>query len=141
MFTTTLDSNVLWMLGGIYVILVLASCITWLLSKKISSEVYLNLKLRIKSWWGMVFVFSLAMLFTNTVSLFFLGLVSFLALKEYFSMITVRRADRRVPFLGLPCHSYSILSCFHAMVWNVYCFYSSVLVSLPSLQDGSHRRN
>ena len=106
-----LDSSVLWVLAGIYGILFSASIIVWFLVKKKSRKHYEELIHRVQSWWCIVAVFSLNLLLSKSVSLFFLGCVSFLALKEFFSVITVRRADRRVLFwayLAIPLQFYFI---------------------------------
>lgn len=53
----------------------------------------------------MVSIFTLAMVLSRNVSLFFFALISFLALKEYLSIIPTRRADRRVllwAYLAIP---------------------------------------
>ena len=54
---------------------------------------------RISSWWLMAGVFTFAMVVDRAVSIFFFAFISFLALKEFFSLIPTRRADRRVLFL------------------------------------------
>lgn len=105
------DPVVICMLSGIYIILCVASCITWILGKKYPEKSFTELKQRVRSWWVMVMVFSFAMLLTRTVSIVFLGFVSFLTLKEYFSIIPVRRADRRVLFwayLAIPIQFYFV---------------------------------
>jgi phosphatidate cytidylyltransferase len=96
-FNTT-NSTVLWSLAGLYGLLILASAITLLLKRKNPDKNYTELVQRVNSWWVMISVFSLAMLLSKTVSLVFFGLISFLALKEYLSIIPTRRADRRVLF-------------------------------------------
>lgn len=57
-----------------------------------------ELWLRMRSWWVMAGLFMLAIAVDRTLSIVFFALVSFLALKEYFSIIPTRRADRRVLF-------------------------------------------
>src|SRR5574340_1834251 len=54
-----------------------------------------ELWLRMRSWWVMAGLFILAIAVNRTLSIVFFALVSFLALKEYFSIIPTRRADRR----------------------------------------------
>lgn len=51
-----------------------------------------NLIERIKSWVVMIVVFSLAM-WSRTSTILFFTFVSFLAIKEYFSIITIRKTD------------------------------------------------
>jgi len=57
-----------------------------------------ELWLRMRSWWVMAGLFILAIAVDRALSIVFFALVSFLALKEYFSIIPTRRADRRVLF-------------------------------------------
>ena len=90
--------NVLWALAGVFAILVLSSAIRWLLQLRHPDRPYAELRQRIRSWWIMAGVFALAISLNRQISLAFFALVSFLALKEYFSLIPTRRADRRVLF-------------------------------------------
>ncbi|NWG39025.1 MAG: phosphatidate cytidylyltransferase, partial [Hydrogenophilaceae bacterium] len=57
-----------------------------------------ELWLRMRSWWIMAGLFVTAIAVDRALSIVFFALVSFLALKEYFSIIPTRRADRRVLF-------------------------------------------
>lgn len=98
MIFTATNNTVLWSLSGLYVLLVIASTIAFLLKRANPDKNYTELVQRINSWWVMITVFSLAMVLSQTVSLIFFGLISFLALKEYLSIIPIRRADRRVLF-------------------------------------------
>jgi len=52
-----------------------------------------ELRQRIFSWWVIVIVFSLAMISPKWLSLTILGFVSFLALKEYLTLIPTRPSD------------------------------------------------
>lgn len=102
---------VLWGIAGVFVILVAASLIVFAMAKFRPTRDYSELRARITSWWVMVAVFSVAIVLSRTVSIAFLGIVSFLALKEYFSLIPTRRADRRVLFwayLAIPLQFYWI---------------------------------
>jgi phosphatidate cytidylyltransferase len=59
----------------------------------------------VKSWWVMVAVFSVALLMSRNISIAFFAFVSFLALKEFLSVIPTRRADRTVllwAYLAIP---------------------------------------
>jgi phosphatidate cytidylyltransferase len=59
-----------------------------------------ELRARLRSWWWMAGIFILAMLIDPVISLVLFGFLSFLALKEYLSLIPTRRADRLVLFLA-----------------------------------------
>lgn len=94
----TVDHSVLVSLAGLFVLLIVASLITALLTRSKPEKDFTELKQRVSSWWIMVTVFTLAMVLSRNVSLVFFGFISFLALKEFLSMIPTRRADRRVLF-------------------------------------------
>ncbi len=84
-------------IGGV---LITASLIVFILTKLKPQNDFNSLAQRVKSWWVMAVVFTLAILMSEKVSIVFFGLVSFLALKEFFSLIPTRRADRRALFWG-----------------------------------------
>ncbi len=88
--------NVLLMMAGVFVLLIVASLFVQRLVRVHPEQDYGELTSRIRSWWVMVIVFSLAVLVGRNLSITFLGFISFLALKEYLSLIPTRRADRRV---------------------------------------------
>lgn len=83
-----------------------------------------ELDLRIKSWWVMISVFILALFLGRKVSLFFLAFISFMALKEYFSIIPIRRVDRRVLFWAY----ISIIIQYYLIAIN---WYSMFLIFIP----------
>jgi phosphatidate cytidylyltransferase len=96
-------------MAGILGLLLLASAITWRLTRRGPPEKYLELQQRVKSWWVMVAVFAIAIAIDRRLSIAFFAFVSFLALKEYFSLSPTRRADRRVLFwayLSIPLQYY-----------------------------------
>ncbi len=101
--------QVVYALGFLWALLVTASLIVFALKKLRPQKDYTELAVRTKSWWIMIGVFSIALLASRTVAITFLGFISFLALKEFFSMIPTRRADRRVLFwayLAIPAQYY-----------------------------------
>jgi phosphatidate cytidylyltransferase len=111
MTLTLPQTPVLWGIAGVFVILVTASVTVFALTKARPERDHGELKARISSWWVMVTVLAVAIVLSPLVSLAFLGFVSFLALKEYFSLIPTRRADRRVLFwayLAIPVQFYWI---------------------------------
>ncbi len=90
----TLTSPVMVILGGVWGLLALATLVVWWLAPAPDSE----LRQRIRSWWLIVALCSLALMFSRAAALVFFGLVSFLALKEYLTLIPTRQTDRRVLF-------------------------------------------
>jgi len=96
---------VLLTLGGVFGVLVIASVLVRLLRRARPDGDFKELGQRVRSWWIMVGVFSLALLFDRTVSLAFFCLVSILAFREYVSLVPTREADRRVlpwAYLAIP---------------------------------------
>ena len=113
-----LTSNVRWALLGLAGVLLLATLLVWLIAATHRDKDYSELKLRTRSWWVMIGIFAGAMLLSPLASVVLFALVSFLALKEYFSLIPTRRADRRVLFwayLAIPIHYYWVGTAWYGM--------------------------
>ena len=98
MIARHLSPNVLWTFAGILALLVTASVLVAVLSLRGGTPAVTELRLRVRSWWIMAALFALSMLVHPRLSVVFFAFTSFLALKEYFSLIPTRRADRRVLF-------------------------------------------
>lgn len=102
--------HILWAIVGLYALLIVASLVTRAMRARAADPSKLDeLTARIRSWWVMVTIFSIAIVVGRVVSLVFLGLVSYLSLKEYLSLIPSRRADRRVLlwiYLAVPLQYY-----------------------------------
>lgn len=119
-----IPTNVAYATSGIYAVLILASLIVWLLERKGPEGKYRELVDRTNSWWWMIGAFTLAILLNRTVSIVFLGFISFLALKEYLSLIPTRRIDRFVLFvayLTIPFQYY----------WAATDWYGMFIVFIP----------
>lgn len=111
-------------LGGIIALLIVASIATVLLSKFKPSDKYGELILRVKTWWILVGIFSVAMMAPTHYAVGFFGFVSFLGLKEYFSMIPTRRADRRVIF-------WAYISIILQYYWVATAWYGMFIIFIP----------
>ncbi len=95
---------------AVYAVMLAATLVVyaleWFWQKDLS-----NFKLRIKSFWVIVILFTVAFAFNKVFAFVFLAFISYLALKEFFSMIPTRRADRRVllwAYLAIPLQFYLI---------------------------------
>ena len=100
---------VLYALLGAFALLIVASVAVLVLARIRPERDYTELKLRIKTWWLIIIVFCLAIAFHRDVSLVVFAFVSFLAFKEYLSLIPTRRADHRVlvwAYLAIPIQYY-----------------------------------
>lgn len=103
------NSSVMLALVGIWVILFIASSIVWLLKVTRPRKDHSELVQRTRSWWLMLGIFTFALITNRVISFLFLGFISFLALKEFFSIIPTRRVDRNVLFwvyLTIPVQFY-----------------------------------
>jgi phosphatidate cytidylyltransferase len=106
-----LSTEVRWFLAAIAGVLILATIIVQVLIRLRPEADLANLAQRITSWWVMTGVFTFAMTLSRNISIGFFAFISFLALKEFLSLIPTRRADRRVLFwayLAIPLQFYWI---------------------------------
>ncbi len=104
-FASTVPANVAWALVALFAVLIAASMIVFVLVRARPAKDYRELVLRVRSWWVMIIIFTVAIVLSPVTSLVFFGFVSFLALKEFLSMVPTRRADRRVllfAYLAIP---------------------------------------
>ncbi len=87
-----------------------------------------ELKDRVNSWWYILGFFSIGIMLNITIAMFFFAFLSFLALKEYFTLIPSRRTDRRVMFyayISIPIQYYFAAISWYGMfiIWiPVYLF-------------------
>src|SRR5262245_10442912 len=109
MILSQLSPSVLWVAGGIFGVLALATASAILLSRSRPEHDHRELLARVRTWWVMIGLLAVALVIGRIATLVFFGLVSFLALKEYLSVIPTRRADRRVllwAYLAIPVQYY-----------------------------------
>lgn len=110
--------------AALVLLLAIATAVSLELRRRQPSEAHDNLWLRVRTWWQMLAVFAAALLLGGVWSLLFFALLSFLALKEYFSLIPTRRADRRVLFwayLAIPLQ----------FLWVSWHWYGMFLAFIP----------
>jgi phosphatidate cytidylyltransferase len=110
-------ATVLWTLAALFTALTIAT--GWVYHKidRNPDHDYTELKQRIQSWWVIVSLFSLALVVHPLMALGFFAFVSFLAFREYLSLIPTRNADRRVillAYLGI-----AIQYCWIGVNWYV----------------------
>ena len=90
------DAETAILVGGVVVVLIVASIIGWILSRRLhdlkSQSTIANLNARIRAWWVMVAIFLLAML-SGLGSVILFGLTSFLALREFVTMTPTKPGD------------------------------------------------
>jgi len=139
MTLTLPQAPVLWGIAGVFAILIVASATVFGLKKAHPGRDYGELTARITSWWVMVSVLAVAIVLSSTISVIFLAFVSFLALKEYFSLIPTRRADRRVlawAYLSIPVQFYWIGIGWYGMFIIFVPVYMFLFLPLTMLMTG-----
>jgi phosphatidate cytidylyltransferase len=133
-----LSPNVLWISGAVFAALAAISLALFLVFRR-SGRGGGELAARMRSWWIMAAIFALALALGQTAMLVFLGLVSFLALKEYLSLIPTRRADRTVLFwayVAIPIQFYWVGTDWYGMFVIFIPVYMFLFLPLPMLVMG-----
>jgi phosphatidate cytidylyltransferase len=91
-----------YLLGGVAVLLVIASLIGFVLARRASTDTaratVANLNARIRAWWLMVAVFGAAIAMGAIGSTILFALLSFLALREFVTLTPTRRGDHMALF-------------------------------------------
>jgi phosphatidate cytidylyltransferase len=93
----------------IFGILIFATALFFIVGKLKPNANLAELKARTKSWWFMATVFIGATLINSTISYIAIGLLSFFAFREMYSVLAFRSADRRAifwAFLAIPVQYY-----------------------------------
>ncbi|WP_166001585.1 phosphatidate cytidylyltransferase [Bacillus sp. Cs-700] len=128
--------STIWTLTFIFFALLSAQTIFVIVRKKQPNKDFTGLTIKVKTWWGMYGVFCLATLFNPIVSLFSLMVLSFFALKEYFSMMKTRKADRRIflwSYVAVPIQFYWIFIDWYGMFIVFIPVYVFLLLPLPRI--------
>ena len=134
------DRDLAWLIGGILLFLALATVIGRLLKGRAKSDAARatvdNLVARINAWWVMVAVFGIAIATGGYGSLVMFAVVSFLAMREFMTLLPTRRADHRAMvwtfFLFLPAQYWFVATNWYGMFALLIPVYAYLL--LPSLQ-------
>ena len=132
---------VLLALAAVFAVLVAASLIVYALVRTRPDNDYRELVLRVRSWWVMITIFAIAIVVSRTTSLVFFGLVSFLALKEFLSMVPTRRADRRGAAVGLSGDPAAVCLGRAGMVRHVHHLRAGLHVPAVAGADGDPWRD
>ncbi len=126
-------------IGGIFGLLLVAEIVVRALRRARPGKDWTELSRRLNTWWILAAAFFLAIVASRTVSILFFALVSFLALKEYFSLIPTRRADRRVLFwayLAIPFQYYWVYVEWYGMFIIFIPVYMFLLLPLRMVTIG-----
>ena len=116
--------NALYTMIGIVAVLIVATAIQWVLIVKNPGKDYRELRLRTTSWWWMIGLLFGFLAISIDAAIVFFGFISFLALKEFLSIVPTRQADRRVVFwayLAIPLQYY----------WVAIGWYGMFIIFIP----------
>jgi len=115
---TDIPTNSLYAMSGIFGLLVIASTVRLFLGWKNPQKNYTELRQRIQSWWIMITILFVVLVISKTTAIFFFGFLSFLALKEFLSIVPMRLSDRSVIFwayLSIPVQYYWVSQGWYGM--------------------------
>lgn len=128
--------------GGIVALLVVASLVTATLMRLHPARNYVELKLRIQTWWWLTGMLFLALSFNRTVAVVVLTFVSFLAFKEFISLIPTRPTDKAVlllAYLAIPVQYWWVSIGWYGMFIIFIPVYVFLLLPLRMVMAGETR--
>jgi phosphatidate cytidylyltransferase len=140
---TRIDPELLYLLGGIVILLALSSLITTLLIRRAKdgmNSTLENLRSRVNAWWCMtgVFGFSLVLGKNGICGLYLL--LSFLALREYITLSPMPRGDHRtlswVFFIILPLQHFFAWAPWYGMFTIFIPVYAFIFIPVRSAFAG-----
>ena len=138
-FMLELTPNTLTAMVCVLLMLVAATLTQWVLKLSMAESAHLELRQRINSWWIMVAVVFTALMIGRTASLIFFTILSFIALREFFSILPIRVTDRRLIlalYLMIPLHYYWIASDWYGMFIIFIPVYLFLLIPFGLLMLG-----
>jgi len=102
MFGLLHDVKLDWLYGGVLALLLISTLIGSILKNRhkgdASRATIDNLNARIRAWWKMCAIFAVAVLSGRIGALVLFAILSFLAMREYITLVPTRRADHRTLF-------------------------------------------
>lgn len=105
-------------MGIVLSLLVIATFIRVVLGKINPEKDQTELKERTQSWWWMIAILFCAIVVSKMTAIILFAFISFMALKEFFSIVPTRQADRRVIFwayLAIPVQYYLVYIGWYGM--------------------------
>lgn len=119
-----LDANMTFVLWLVLLGLAGASLVTIWVTRHAPNRGRTELELRVRSWWVMSALIALALIGGKTPAVIFFGIVSWLALKEFYTIMPTRPSDRVVLML-----IYLLIPIQFLLVW--YRQYGIFIIFVP----------
>ena len=96
------DTALVALVAGVLALLVCASVAGWILGRRVTSAsgraTVDNINARIRAWWVMALLFLIAVTAGTVVSIVLFSLISFLALREFVTLVPTKPGDHRALF-------------------------------------------
>ena len=102
--TTLTEPDSLWLIGGVFGLLTVASVVGWVLAARTKNggesarRTVANLNARLRAWWVIVVGCILALIFGRPGAAILFALVSWLALREFVALVPLRAGDGQTLF-------------------------------------------
>ena len=115
------------LLGGILALLILASAIGWILSRRVGDAhrpTVDNINARIRAWWVMALIFAVSVSTGAIGSILLFTLVSFLALREFVTIAPTNASDHRTLFWCF----FVVTPLEYALIWMEWYGLFSILI-------------
>lgn len=118
-----------WVIALIFCVLIVATVVGQVLAARATTDqgrrTVENLNARTRSWWVMVVVIGAAVLMGRSAVIILFGFVSFMALREFWSLAPSRRGDHRALFLSF----FVLLPLQFLLIWTNW--YGLFTVMIP----------
>lgn len=127
----SLPPHSFWTMSAVISALIVATITSAWLSHRQPEKDHSELILRVKSWWWMIGLVFACLMAGKTATLCFFAFLSFLALKEFLSIVPTRQVDRRLIFLcylAIPLQYYWV----HIAWYGMFIIFVPVIVFLLS---------
>ncbi len=126
-----------WTLGGIYGTLTFAGVTTNLIGRARPAWNIREVALRIRTWWAMTIVFTVALLTGPAVSVALFGVVSFLALREFHRLVgTSVGIARRLSYATVPV-AYGLVAAGYGVAgWVTPIIVATAIVPMATAISG-----
>jgi phosphatidate cytidylyltransferase len=131
-----IDRELLWLVGGVFALLIVATLIGLALAARPASDArratVANLNARIRAWWVMCVVLVAAILAGNAGAILLFAAISFLALREFITLVPIQPADHRsllwVFFIVMPIQYWLVWSDWYGMFVIFIPVYAFLLI-------------
>ncbi|QQG35786.1 MAG: phosphatidate cytidylyltransferase [Micavibrio aeruginosavorus] len=133
------QNPVVWGLGGIYGLLVVAALVVCGLCKSYPERNYSELIDRTRTWAVIITMVAIVTVMGTGAAVLFFGFISFLAFKEFLSIIPTRQSDRRVLFfayLVIPIQYWFVYDVWYGMFSIFIPVYAFVVLAFLHLLTG-----